>query len=205
LLRTIDTSSFTEPTVKAVAVGVRTDGGAGELASAGNLEQSAIAVRQAAVVALGPEARGVGESKPPSVSGTYARPRPSAPPPATAPTTAASPSPAEAPSPPPPAPAQSVNTAVLTSGPVQDPVTLAKIEQMRNQALTPPVSAANVRLFERASLAIELAQLQLAHRQSAEDTAQSAATDQAASQAAEQNAAPATNAGSPSPSVPAPS
>jgi hypothetical protein len=191
MLRPLEATTSPEPAAKTVGVGVRSDGGAGERASADTLEQSAIAVRQAAVVALGSGARAATESA--TTPPLYSRP-----PPVHAATAAPSPSTervdvatgsangqgaaqkasAEASS----APrytrgangvyyAKASGQVAVDTTPIKgDPeATLQKLMQVREAALAPPTSPDDLQMAQRMALDIQRAQLELARERYSSD------------------------------------
>src|SRR5690349_11718957 len=76
MLRPLGPISIVDPTQKALEAVLRTDGGSGEQSSAEAVEQSGVAVRQAAVVALGSGARGADDRESQPIATLYTRPPP---------------------------------------------------------------------------------------------------------------------------------
>ena len=75
MLRLLETTSRSDPALKAIVVGPRSDAGAGDRSSAEAVEQSAVAVREAAVVVLGSGgAKSVPDRETQPASSLYSRP-----------------------------------------------------------------------------------------------------------------------------------
>jgi hypothetical protein len=177
MFRSLDAPAFTDPAPKA-GVAARSEGGAREKASTDSLEQSSIAVRQAAVVELGPGARTTAEGAVRATPSLYSRP-PAAFEGNAAKKVATKAAVANATVGQQAAPAAvteddaryvrsangvyyspSGNVLVATS-PMTE-ATLQKLQQMREAVLSPPTSPEDLQIAARASLDIQRAQLELA-------------------------------------------
>jgi SprA-related family len=183
MLRPIDsTTSFADSPLRSATLSVRPAAGAGERSSAGNLEQAAVAVRQAAVVALGAGARAVSEHD--AESGATSHPQPPASQgsrsgidPAIVSAVAARYKIVRG--------ADGVDYAVSdqvlvnASSIKENPeAAIRELTQIREAALTPPTSPSDLQLAARAALDVQRAQLEMARaryaREANTDTAPSA-------------------------------
>jgi hypothetical protein len=177
MFKPLDAPAFAEPIARAVGVGARAEG---ERAGAAPLEQSAVAVKHAAVVELGPNAHGVRNGSPAAGPATYSRP----PPPKDGHrdetgTDAAAQylsdtrySNLHA-----PAGLAVVGGALVNAVPIQanPEATLDALQRLRAAALAPPSSPAGLQIAAQAAQEIQRAQAELARERYARDAQQTVA------------------------------
>jgi SprA-related family len=182
MLRPIDSSSsFADSPLRSGTLSVRPAAGAGERSSAGNLEQAAVAVRQAAVVALGGGAKPVSEQEGPDTKSPPARSQPpsqsqSGIDPTIVSAVAAHYKIVRG--------ADGVDYAVsgqvlVNASSIKDnpEAAIRELMQIREAALTPPTSPSDLQLAARAALDVQRAQLEIARaRYAREASADTAAT-----------------------------
>jgi hypothetical protein len=179
MLRPIDSSStFSDSTLRSATLSVRPEAGAGERSSAGNLEQTAVAVKQAAVVTLGSGARAISERDAVEAAASAKTP------PAVGNGSGIDPA---------------IVTAVATrykvvrgadgvdyavSGQVlvnarsirdNPEAAIRELTQIREAALTPPTSPSDLQLAARAALDVQRAQLEMARARYAKEASSDAA------------------------------